>query len=239
MEEMNMQPEVSTHEQAFEEVAPQQEMVAAAEQTAHKDREYNLSVLREKAERAERERDEAIRYIQHMQMQQSNQSPVDDDHNIAPDDFTEKRYVDSRINKIESKLRQYEQYTQNNIADAKIRSQFNDFDQVVTPESIEVLRNTYPEIAQSLHATPDLYSKAVSTYNIIKKFGIGRQYNPQVEYERGLVEKNNLKPRATNSIAPQQGETPLNKANEWANGVLTPERKAQLYKEMMEAKNNW
>jgi hypothetical protein len=33
------------------------------------------------------------------------------------------------------------------------------------------------------------------------------------------------------SISPQQGDSPLTKANAFANGELTPELKAQLWKE--------
>lgn len=238
MEEMNTQQHDAEmiHEQAEAPQVQQEEAPEKSQEQYEQDsRDRNFLALREKAERAERERDEAIRYIQHMQMQQNAQAPVDDDHNLAPDDLTEKRYVDKKINDIQHQLRQYEQYT----IESRIRSQFNDFDQVVTPETIDILRNTYPEVAQSLHATPDLYNKAVSTYNIIKRFGIAKSPNPQSEYEKSLLQRNNTKPRATNSVSPQQGETPLNKANEWANGTLTAERKAQLYREMMDAKNNW
>jgi len=238
MEEMNMQQHETEmiHEQT-ETSQPQSEEtpIQSQEQYEQDIRDRNFLALRDKAERAERERDEALRYIQQVQMQQQHQMPVDEDQNLAPDDLTEKRYVDKKFNDIKNQLKQYEQYT----IESRIRSQFTDFDSVVTPETIENLKNAYPEIAQSLHATPDLYNKAVSTYNIIKRFGIAKPHNPQSEYEKSLLQRNASKPRATNSVSPQQGETPLNKANEWANGVLTPERKAQLYREMMEAKNNW
>ncbi len=245
MEEMN-QEIVTNQEQAIEQV-PQESLQAqdiAQQAPINEEKERNFAYLREKAERAERERDEAIQYIRRMQMQNSSQNSyseqghADDDSNLSPDDFTEKRYVDKRIKNLENQIRHYEQYTQSNVAEARIRSQYNDFDQVVTPETIEILKNTYPEVAQTLHSTPDLYSKAVSTYNVIKKFGIAKQPNPQAEYDRQLAQRNASKPRATNSVSPQQGETPLNKANEWANGILTPERKAQLYKEMMDAAKN-
>lgn len=239
MEEINVQQEQIDTIQQTPEVAeaPAPQMTSSPDEDQSQQKHF--ARLREAKERAEYERDEAIRYIQRMQTQNTDQHPSTDEKDLAPDDLTEKWYVDKRIKNLENQIKQYEQYTQSNVAEARIRSQYNDFDQVVTPETIEILRNTYPEVAQTLHATPDLYSKAVSTYNIIKKFGISRSHNPQAEYEKQLAQRNASKPRSTNSVSPQQGETPLNKANEWANGILTQERKSQLYKEMMEAKNNY
>lgn len=238
MEEMNVQHEQMDNVHQTPEVteAPAPQMASPDEDQSP---QRNFARLREAKERAEYERDEAIRYIQRMQTQHTEQHPASDEKDPAPDDLTERWYVDKKIKSLENQIRQYEQHTQSNVAEARIRSQYNDFDQVVTPETIELLRNTYPEVAQTLHATPDLYSKAVSTYNIIKKFGISRSSNPQAEYEKQLAQRNASKPRSANSVSPQQGETPLNKANEWANGILTPERKAQLYKEMIDAKNNY
>lgn len=240
MEEMNVHDTTEMiHDQGDTSPTHSEQPIETQEQQVQDNRERNFAALREKAERAERERDEAIRYIQQMQMQSSNKNVSHDDNDPAPDDIPEWRFVDRKIKNLENQIRQYETYNQNNIAETRLKSQFSDFDRVVTPENIDILRSNYPEIAQSLHATPDIYSKAVATYNIMKKFGIAKEYNPQSEYEKSLAQRNSLKPRATNTVAPQQGDTPLNKANEFANGFLTPERKAQLYKEMMDARNSY
>lgn len=240
MEEMNIQNNENViHEHTEMQPAESEQPLQTQQDHTHNDRERNLIALREAKERAEYERDQAIHYIRNMQMQSNNQSTPEDDSDPAPDDLPEWRHVDRKIKKLENQIKQYENYTQTNLAEARLKSQYSDFDKVVTPENIDILRNNYPEIAQSLHATPDLYNKAVATYNIMKKFGISKDYNPQSEYEKSLVQRNHSKPKATNAISPQQGETPLNRANEFANGFLTPERKAQLYKEMMDARNNY
>ncbi len=193
------------------------------------EKERNFAALREARERAERERDEAIAYIR--QLQQKPNTEQEEEVNYAPDDLVEWKAVQKKFNKLEQKLNQYEHQTAYQVTEARLKSQFQDFDQVVTKENIEALRIAYPEIAQSLHATPDIYNKAVSTYNIIKRFGIGEQ-QPNNLYEKQLIQKNMAKPRSVNSVSPQQGESPLNKANEFANGFLTDERKAQLWQEM-------
>jgi hypothetical protein len=240
MEEMNVQDTIEVSHDQNQLPENQEQQIAEnnlREETENQQR--NFAKLREAKERAEFERDEAIRYIQQVQMQSHNKNVPVDDNDPAPDDIPEWRFVDRKIKNLEDQLKKYAAHNQNNMAETRLKSQFSDFDRVVTPENIDILRSTYPEIAQSLHATPDLYNKAVATYNIMKKFGIAKEYNQQTEYEKSLVQRNNSKPRATNSVAPQQGETPLNKANEFANGFLTPERKAQLYKEMMDARNSY
>lgn len=240
--ENNLQPDTGIQEQQIEQVqeqvehTPEQPDQLGEAQRIQSDRDRNFAALREARERAERERDEAIRYIQQMQQQQQP-AQEQDSINWESDDLVEAKHVNKQIKKLENQLRQYEQQTAYQVTEARIKSQFNDFDQVVTKENIDALRIAYPEIAQSLHATPDIYNKAVSTYNIIKKFGINNSNSPT--YEKVAAQRNAGKPRPTNTISPQQGDTPLNKANEFANGFLTDDRKAQLYKEMMEARNNY
>jgi len=51
------------------------------------------------------------------------------------------------------------------------------------------------------------------------------------------VQANTAKPRPLTSVSPQSGESPLSRANAFAEG-LTPELKKNLFKEMQEAKKN-
>jgi len=197
------------------------------------DREMNFARLREERARAEYERDEAINYIK--QMQQQQQAPESDDINWDSEDLVEAKHVGKKIKQLENKLRSYEQQTAYHATEARIKSTYSDFDKVVTKENIDALRTQHPEIAQALHATPDIYNKAVSTYNIIKKFGLNQ--SPQNLLDKATVARNNFKPKATNSISPQQGDSPLAKANDFANGFLTEDRKAQLWQEIQAARN--
>ena len=71
---------------------------------------------------------------------------------------------------------------------------------------------------------------------MVKKLGISEQV--MVDNQgKATAQRNAAKPRPTASISPQQGETPLSRANAFANG-LTEEMKKQLYKEMLEAASN-
>lgn len=237
MENENIiQEQIQEQPEQVVEVQPEQQAASAPQQPQVDERERNFAALREAREKAERERDEAINYIR--QLQQQNQPQEEADPEFAPDDLVEWKHVQNKFKKMEQRLHQYENQTAYQVAEARLKSQYNDFENVVTRENIEALRMAYPEIAQTLHATPDLYNKAVATYNIIKQFGIGHQQNNNLQ-EKQAIARNMAKPRSSNSVAPQQGESPLSKANEFSNGPLTEERKAQLYREMMQAKSNW
>jgi len=200
--------------------------------------------LRAKAERAERERDEAVKYIKQLQEsqqpQKQQQPSVDDDidFNLDPNDYVEPKH----LNKFKNKIKNLEQQLQNQqqqaalmTTETRLKSQYPDFDKVVSKDNIEALRYAYPEIAETLNSSTDLYSKAVSAYTLIKKFGIAQEINSNYDQDRELVKKNATKPRPLVSASPQQGTSPMAMANAFQNG-LTDDVKRQLYKEMIEAK---
>jgi len=201
----------------------------------------NIRALREKAERLERERDEAIRYAQQFQQQPLQQSPVEDDEIfLKPDELAEGKHlskVQKQVKKLEQQLKQYEQRSTEMTAEARLKAQYPDFDKVVSKDNIEMLRMTYPEIAATLQSSPDLYNKAVSAYTMIKKLGIEPQQD-LYEKDREMAQRNANKPKPLASLSPQQGESPMSRANAFANG-LTDDVKKQLYKEMMELRKGY
>jgi len=208
-------------------------------QPVETDKEKNLRLLREKASRVERERDEAIRRLQEIEARsaQAAPQPEDEEFHIGPDELAEGKHlakVVKKIRKLEEELKGYRQQASVDTTETRLKAQYPDFDKIVTKEHIETLRDMYPEIAQTIHSSPDLYSRAASAYTIIKKMGI-YQDTGALEPDRALAQKNAFKPKPTASIAPQQGDSPLSKANAFANG-LTPELKDQLIKEMQAAR---
>ena len=118
----------------------------------------------------------------------------------------------------------------------RLKTQYPDFDNIVSRENLESLRLAYPEIAQTINSSSDLYSQAVSAYTMIKKLGIGVE-DSFIE-EKAAIQRNAAKPKPLASINPQQGDSPLSKANAFAtSGKLTDELKAQMLKEMNEFRN--
>jgi hypothetical protein len=195
-------------------------------------KEDNFKELRIQKARAERERDEALRLLK---QQQSVPQPIDDEPNLNPDDLVEWKHVQKKMNKLESQLKQYQQQSTVTSIKASLKSQYPDFDSVVSEENIKRLQDSYPEIAQTLNQSQDLYSGGVSAYTLIKKLGITGE-EPYNE-ERDKAQRNASKPRSLASISPQQGDSPLSNANAFQNG-LTEELAAQLRKEMAESIRN-
>ncbi len=221
--------EVQLQEVAPEATAPVE--MANVEQTAQEfheqesqsDTHKNLIALREKAIRAERERDDALRYAQQLK---DAQSPKEESYrDIAADDLVEGKHLNKfnkRIDQLEGQLKEY-----------KLKAKHSDFDKVVTKDNIETLVSTYPEVAEILNSSPDLYAQAASAYTLIKSLGIVP--DDTFSKDREKAQSNAAKPRPLTSVSPQQGDSPLSRANAFANG-LTPELSEQLWKEMNEAR---
>lgn len=227
----------SQAEEAMQEVqeqVQQEPQVVRPEIEVESSQAKNFRQLKEAKERAERERDELLKHIQTQQRPQQESESVDEDFDINPDDIVEgkhlKKYYE-KIKKLEKKLQQTQQQSVAMTTEAKLKAQFPDFDKVVNKDNIESLKYAYPELANTLNASTDLYSTAVSAYTMIKKLGIAQEDLYEADRER--VQKNAAKPKPLVSIAPQKSESPLSNANAFANG-LTPELQKQLWKEMQD-----
>src|SRR5580704_7730425 len=122
------------------------------------DADRNFRTLREKTERIQRERDDALARIK-----QYEQQPQPD-LSLKPDELAEGKHihnVSAKINALETQL-----------AEARLRSQYPDIDKVVSPENLALLKERYPEIAQTLSADKNFYSQASSAYTILKNLGL-------------------------------------------------------------------
>ena len=162
-----------------------------------------------------------------------SQEPPEEDLNLADDDLVEGRHVKKMLERLENKMNSYQQQSSTVWAQNRLKGEFQDFDSVVTRENIKLLEQTEPELASTLVATQDPYAAGKSAYKLLKSMGIYKEDAYVGEKKR--AEDNSSKPRPTQSISPQQGNSPLSHANAFANG-LTPELKKQLYSEMMNAR---
>ena len=221
------------------EIEPTQNEVAQAAPQPESDKEINLRILRERSERAEKERDEAVRYMRDMQaqMNQRNAPPVEQEddepeYTLSEDALVEGKHLaayNKKIRRLEEQINSYQQYNNSVTTETRLKAQYPDFDRVVSKENVEALKAQYPELAHSLSANPDLYTKAVSTYTLMKKLNIAVDEVTMADRER--AQKNAAKPRPLVSVSPQQGDSPLARANAFAEG-LTPDLQKQLLKEM-------
>lgn len=225
-------------QQATTETSDQTGRIASPTKEEHEAR--NFALLREKALRAERERDEAIRMVR--EMEAKKQQPVEEeleDINLRDDEIAEGKHlskVQKQIKSLQTELKKYKQEANLNSVEAKIRTNYPDFDSVVSRENVESLRNSYPELAQVLVSSPDEYSKAASAYTLIKKLGIDSHGSYEMDKKR--VQENVTKPKPLASIGAQTGAGPLAHANAFAGG-LTKELQQQLIKEMQDARKGF
>jgi hypothetical protein len=245
MDEKELHQEVVDETQTNEQ-NPQQTTTDSSDQTGrvtnptkeeHEAR--NFSLLREKALRAERERDEALRMVREMEAKKQSVEEDIEDINLRDDEIAEGKHlskVQKQIKGLQNELKKYKQEANLNSVEAKIRSNYPDFDSVVSRENIESLRNSYPELAQVLVTSPDEYSKAASAYTLIKKLGIDSHGSYEMDKKR--VQENASKPKPLASIGAQTGAGPLAHANAFAGG-LTKELQQQLIKEMQDARKGF
>lgn len=202
-----------------------------AQKVSAREKEDNLRILRERADRASRERDEYARRLQELENAKHADVP-DEEFSMKEDDLVEGKHLAKyvkRIKQLEEQQRRYMQQSQESTAEMKLRSQHADFDKVMTLENVKTFSQAYPELAKSINASNDLYDKAYSAYTLIKKFGIYEE--TPYESDKVRAEANMAKPRPLASVSPQQGDSPLSRANAFAEG-LTDELRAQLRKDM-------
>jgi hypothetical protein len=118
----------------------------------------------------------------------------------------------------------------------KLRNNFPDYAKVTSHENLVRLRDMNPDIAEAILEInlKDPYKASKMAYEMVKQFGI---YKEAKDYtmEKAQAQLNSKKPKTLTSISPQQGDTPLSKANAFANGKPSKETMKNYYDEMMQA----
>ena len=198
-----------------------------SQEPAEGSKEYNFARLREKADLADRKNAELERKIIELtQAFEKKNAPVEEDElsQLAPDDILT---VDQATKLSEKQARKIvqEMLKQQEVASlpSKARSQFNDFDSIVTEENIKKLEMDEPGLAAACANAPNPWE---ATYKILKKFVTPQQ---EVKANKGdmKMKENMSMPVSSNSIG---RNSPLSNANTWSEAS-----REDLYKEMMQA----
>ncbi len=241
------QPQQDQPEPAEKPASEQPEPKKAFEST----KDYNLRVLAERAEQAERKAAEYQRYIESLQKQSQQQNhalaqeaysdnDLDFDADISDDDYLDGKQLKKvtktlkqELRQMKQQLQQVNQVNQASAAEMRLRSQYADFDAVVTKENLKTFAKIYPEEYQSIKSNPDLYGMGKTAYTLLKRLGIA---DSEMEMQEQRLAENKSKPRAAASVGPQISDSPMARLGEYDRRVLTEERKAQLRKQVEEAK---
>jgi hypothetical protein len=223
-------------------VQEEQQQESEPVETIESVKAMNYRMMREAKERAERERDEAMKYAMSFQQQKQKQvePEVEEDYlsglGIDNDGLAEGKHlrqVLKEVRELKKELNSYKSKSTLDHVEVRLKTQYPDFDNVVTKDNIDTLASINPDLAEMIHNTPDMYKKAKIAYDMVKQLGIYKDRS--FDNEKVVAHKNAAKPRPLASVSPQQGDTPLSKANAFANGPLSKEIKNQHYKEMLEA----
>lgn len=235
-QEQNIEQGLEAVASLSEETTQQQQQ----EQPQENANDRNIRNLREEKLRLQKENEELRRYYQYVaqQKQAPQQEEEEEDLGINPNEFIEgkqlsKLYAQQR--KELRALREEIKSSQQQLTYQTVKSQFPDFERVVTNENIERLKIDHPEIVEMLNESQNIYAKAASAYKIIKNLGIHQDENSYTNNAaRQKVQSNLNKPRPVQSV---QGSA-LSQANSFIDEDLTDERKAQIWNEVNKFRSN-
>ena len=126
---------------------------------------------------------------QQMQLPQANQAPVVEEDifgDIAKDDYVPGEKVAKGLKKLEEKFdrrvqeieKRYEEKHKNSLLN-DLKREFPDFDDVVNTETLTLLEEHNPRLANAIASGRDPYNIAIQSYEYIKAKGLAKTAQPQ------------------------------------------------------------
>lgn len=113
-------------------------------------------------------------------VQQHPPVEVDELDSVPADDYIPKGQVEKLVSKRAAKIAQeavQKALQEKDKADFhnKLKGRFSDFDEVVTPETLELLEQQDPELAKTIVEIGDPYKMGLQTYKFIKSMGLAEK----------------------------------------------------------------
>jgi len=224
--------ETAVPESNSEEVSPSQ--VDGDDKPKEKSKEFNFAKLREKTESFEKKNQMLENEIKELKkaMESKNVSThsVEEEEleKLDPDDILTvqqaKKLSEKQAKKIVQEM--FEKQERASLP-AKTKSQFSDFDDIMTKENIEKFEQEEPGLAEACAKSSNPWE---STYKLLKKLIVPSQDTRKNEAQKKL-EENEKRPGSLNSVPKK---SPLSDANAWAEAS-----KKELYAEMMRAARSY
>jgi hypothetical protein len=203
---------------SIEEVAPQDsesvvvesseqpESAQPVESTAELEdkQERNWKETRRKQREAEikiKAQEELIEKLLKTQQPVQEKAPEPDEFaNIAADDYLTKeqseRLAAKRAEEIaEKKYRQMEAQREQDRFMERLKSEYSDFADVVNPDSIAILEEKVPKLAQTIADLKDPYKMGLQTYHYLKAMNLGGEVSEKrhaKEVEKKLEKNENI-----------------------------------------------
>jgi hypothetical protein len=183
VEQKTAEPEL-----AAPEPIPQEQATEVA--PAPKDNEENLRVLRQRKKEAEK-RAQELEYQLKLQQEMFSQAmqtkaepvqaaPVDELDSVPDEDYIPKGQVKKLLNREREEARKIAQEEiKKQLAEQeksqflnRLNAKFSDFNDVVNPETLELLEQQDPELAQTILEIGDPYKMGLQSYKYIKSMGL-------------------------------------------------------------------
>lgn len=208
-------PDETSAEETAEVVESTQE---AQEEPKAKTKDYNFRKMEQKM----RDLEEKLRQNE-MRKSAPQEEEMDDTDIMTVGEYRKQREKDRQA--LEESMKQRELSTLQD----RLNSKYSDYNDVVSEDAVEDLRDQHPELYNSLRANPDPYQKAVAAYKLIKNMrGPEKSNERNAKANQKKIEENRSKPNVAATSA-----SVLSQATGWTK--MTKEQKAQVYQDMKAA----
>jgi hypothetical protein len=181
-----------------------QETQGASDQKRN-DEEKNWAEVRRKMKDQQHLIEESQRRIAELTTPKS--SKQEDEWGIEDEDLVEGKHLKElkkELKSLKSELRNRE----NDSVQDRVRARFTDFQDVVTPENIELLKEKKPVLAKALSRTDNQYELAVEAYDLIKTYVLKEAPKESLEARRAA--ENASKPRSVQAMSKTSAMADLN-----------------------------
>ena len=238
-------PEPETHQEQPQEQPQEASSSAPAAETP---KEYNMRMLRKRAEEEEKKRKELERRLQQLEEERNSYQAPQPRHTAPQQPEEELSYNDDDIptwgelkrynQKIEKTLKQQREEMEQRAreqammsAESKFRAEHPDAERVLSKENIDAFKRIYPYEYQSVTSNPDTYAQLKAAYSMITRFGV--MEDEEIE---NRVAKNTQQPKPGSSAQGQVGTSPLAQVNDYGRRVMTEDRAKQIRENMKRAR---
>ena len=212
-------------------------------------------ILREDRDRLRQEREEMARDMREMRRlleeQQQRVAPKEEDDTVhlpGEYDTIEAKHLAEldaksrlRVKRQEDKLKKLEADVVRIAAENKLMNEFPDYKNILSEDNIRKLEELQPELASSIASNPDPYKMRKAAIGAIKTFIMKSEDERAKELElkakNAKISDNSVKPIPSVGGINNPASSPLSKANAFSNGLLTQERKQELWKDYVAANN--
>lgn len=188
----------------------------------------NFSAMRESKRELEAQLAEQAKQLKAFDDAKKKQQEIsgDDDLYLDEDEKKQKAYTQQQQN-----MQQMYAQTQAMQAEIRLKQKYQDFDDVVSADNVDVLKALYPKAAYEIINEQDIYAKAEKAYEAMKKYNIftsDDSLSNNASAQKEKVAKNIAKPRPLSSA--KAGSPALGAANAFADD--SREEKRRVFAEM-------